>query len=219
MIACLAMLSACSHQSTPATTYTYVEDDPLRVTKSEGRARGYQFAVASQCGGVPARIAAEKASAKPGIDSMDITKVAAYRTAMQENFDRAMREERMPLSQCEGAKKDITMASLFPPPPDPSRMTARARKAYFADVEAKAAENTKREAELALQAQQREQAYLARQLAAQQAAAQCQYEVAVATSGYRPMGRGIAGAILAGLDQALTEQRLLAMCKQARGAY
>jgi len=65
-----------------------------------------------------------------------------------------------------------------------------------------------------LQAYEAQRAALAQ--ADAQAAAQCEYEASLATAN-RPYRRTLAAALMDGIDQALTENRLSNLCRRARG--
>ena len=217
-----AMLAGCAQQTLQSTGPGFVEDDPLRAIRAEGRARGYQLALATQCGGVPAKVQAARNDARPPATA-SAAAYDAYRAALAENYARAMREERIGQSQCDTARKDMTVAGLFPPPPDPNKMNRRDREHYYADLAAKEASNAKAEAAraadrvvMARELQEYEAQRAATAQAEARAAAQCQYEASLATAN-RPYRRTLAAALVDGIDQALTENRLNNLCRRARG--
>ena len=194
----------------------------MRAIRAEGRARGYQLALASQCGGVPAKVQAARDDARPPA-TVSAAASDAYRAALAENYARAMREERMGQPQCDTARKDMTVASLFPPPPDPNRMNRCDRERYYANLATKdalkAQDEAARAADRVVMARELQEYEAQRAAVAQadaQAAAQCQYEASLATAN-RPYRRTLAAALVDGIDQALTENRLNNLCRRARG--
>ena len=216
------MLAGCAQQPSRYAHPGFVESDPLRAIRAEGRARGYQLALATQCGAVPAKVRAAHDDARPDA-TVSATAFDAYRAALAENYARAMREEHMGQPQCDTAHKDMTVAGLFPPSPDPSRMNRRDRERYYANLAARDALKVQAEADRSadrvvmareLQVYEAQRAAVAQ--ADAQAAAQCEYEATLATS-YRPYRRNLAAALLDGIDQALTENRINNLCRRARG--
>lgn len=223
VVAFAATLTGCAQQPSRYAAHPgFVEDDPLRAIRAEGRARGYQLALATQCGGVPAKVQAARDSVRPSA-TVSAAAFDAYRAALAENYTRAMHEERMNQPQCDTARKDMTVASLFPPPPDPNRMNRRDRERYYAELAAKDALRVQAEADRIadrvvmareLQAYEAQRAALAQ--ADAHAAAQCEYEASLATAN-RPYRRTLAAVFVDGIDQALTENRLNNLCRRARG--
>lgn len=217
-VASVVVLTGCAQQPATYVGPRFVEDDPLRSIRAEGRGRGYQLALAAQCGGVPAKIQAARNNARPAA-TVNAVGFDAYRAALGENYARAMKEERMTQSQCDTARKDMTVADLYPPPPDPNKMNRRDRERYYADRAAKdalqAQTDADRAANQAVMAQQRQEREAQRAVAAQ-AEAQCEYEASLATAN-RPYRRNLTAALLDSIDQALTESRLNNLCRRARG--
>lgn len=212
------MLAGCAQQPLRYASSNFVEDDPLRAIRAEGRARGYQFALATQCGGVPAKVQTARETARPNA-TVNAATFDAYRAALAENYTRAMREERMGQPQCDNARKDMTVADLFPPPPDPNKMNRRDRERYYAELAAKDALRVQAEADRVadrIVMTQQLQEHQAQRAAAAQAEAQCEYEASLATAN-RPYRRSLAAALMDGIDQALTENRLNNLCRRARG--
>jgi len=217
-----AMLAGCAQQPPQFARPGFVEDDPLRAIRAEGRARGYQLALATQCGGVPAKVHAARDDARPSA-TVSAAAFDAYRAALADNYARAVREERMGQPQCDTARKDMTVASLFPPPPEPSKMNRRDRERYYAELAAKDALRAQAEADraadqlvMARELQEYEAQRAASAQADAQTAAQCEYEASLATAN-RPYRRTFAAALVDGIDQALTENRLNNLCRRARG--
>ena len=214
------LLSACAATSSQVTRPNppFVEDDPYRSVKVEGRAKGYEFAVAMQCGGDPKRV--QTVRDRAGFNMGDAMSVAAFRDALAENYARAMREEHITPTQCDTARRSASMAELYPAPLDPAKMNRRDRAAYFAQMKAKQEEQEREDAKKAailVEAARQGDEMRATQAAQAQALAQCDYESSLATTGMRPYRRGLAAAILSDLDQAITKQDLMNRCRRARG--
>ena len=153
LMAVSAVIACTPQQVEPTGFRTGHITNPFGVVETEGRARGFYLALATQCGGDPKKIAAARTGSTPSRTESGSNE--AYKRALDRNYDRAMREETVDNRKCDMAKVDRITADLFPPPPDPSKMNRRQREQYYAEIEEAKAQRARREASAALQEQAR----------------------------------------------------------------
>lgn len=177
LIVPVLVLAACTQQDAalPPAPSRYVEENPLRLIESDGRARGYELAQASQCGGDPKRIMAARLAAMPRART-DVESKAVYQKALAENFERVMREDRMNDQTCDTAHVQRQTADLFPQPPDPMKTSRIDRERYDAELEQRKERQARRETAMAATRAEEAREMQIRQASDQQEQLQSQQE-------------------------------------------